>query len=554
MATQVKIMVVDDEKHICESVEKILKKNNYDVVSATSAEEALAKMAKESFGLLISDIVMPKTNGLELLKLVKKDLPLTKAIMMTAYAATDTAMKAIRLGALDYLPKPFTPDELRSTVEKALSGDLQEAPTTARDRDRINPIDIDIPFDTDEVAAVTGPDYAKQLGRSDMPVVEVTTPEPMEGFCATGNMVCDIFKKLGATCKAGTKSGACPQLASKKTAKSSKKHKKADTRSLIGVDMPFSYNEVTAVTGPEYVRNLHNEYSFVPWYEEVKANVARLMESERIDVDVPFDRFEVAKVTGEDAALHFNRSDMPVIEIKASEPLEGYCATGEMVCEIFKKLGATCKAGVKNSACPQKSAKKSATHSARAGRTRLGDAIGPDMPFSRQEVAAVTGTEYADHLLREGTMVTSYETLKKNIERLSTEAVATEEPSVRSAVQSVLVVDDEVSVNNNIRKILMKKGFSVDQATTKAQALEKIQSRAYEVVLLDLKIPGVRGLELLESIRKLSPTSRVVIVTGYASIETAVASARLGAVDYLSKPFTPDEIRRKTVDAFQMAA
>ena len=101
METAPRIIVVDDEKRICSNVEKILKKNNYEVVHAMSADEALEKMATESFSLLISDIVMPGKNGLELLKLVKQQWPLTKAVMMTAYASTDTAVKAIRMGALD---------------------------------------------------------------------------------------------------------------------------------------------------------------------------------------------------------------------------------------------------------------------------------------------------------------------------------------------------------------------------------------------------------------------------------------------------------------------
>ncbi|MBR9984956.1 MAG: response regulator, partial [Desulfosarcina sp.] len=106
MKTMPKIMVVDDEASICNNVEKILKKSNYAVTRAASAKEALDMLAKESFSLLISDIVMPGMNGLELLKMVKKEWPVTKAVMMTAYASTDTAVKAIRMGALEYLPKP----------------------------------------------------------------------------------------------------------------------------------------------------------------------------------------------------------------------------------------------------------------------------------------------------------------------------------------------------------------------------------------------------------------------------------------------------------------
>ena len=108
--------------------------------------------------------------------------------------------------------------------------------------------------------------------------------------------------------------------------------------------------------------------------------------------------------------------------------------------------------------------------------------------------------------------------------------------------------------NNNIRKILVKKGYSVDQAFTKSEALEKIKEGFYKLVLLDLRIPGVNGLELLEAVRNNLPESKVVIVTGYASIETAVESARMGAVDNLAKPFTPDEIRNVTEQAYPLAA
>jgi DNA-binding NtrC family response regulator len=94
----------------------------------------------------------------------------------------------------------------------------------------------------------------------------------------------------------------------------------------------------------------------------------------------------------------------------------------------------------------------------------------------------------------------------------------------------------------------------VDQAVTKEEALAKIQARPYELVLLDLKIPGVKGLELLKAVRDFNPSAKVIIITGYASIETAVESARMGAVDYLPKPFTPAEIRNVTQQAFQLAA
>ncbi len=120
--------------------------------------------------------------------------------------------------------------------------------------------------------------------------------------------------------------------------------------------------------------------------------------------------------------------------------------------------------------------------------------------------------------------------------------------------KNIIVIDDEAAVNNNIRKILLKKGYHVDQALTKSDAFVKIEQRAYTLILLDLRIPGVKGLELLEVIREKRPKTRVIIITGYASIETAKESARLGAIDYLPKPFTPDEVRTATENALRYAA
>jgi DNA-binding NtrC family response regulator len=161
-------------------------------------------------------------------------------------------------------------------------------------------------------------------------------------------------------------------------------------------------------------------------------------------------------------------------------------------------------------------------------------------------------------LHHEDLVVTPYEELKKEMahrlakpaERAPADQGLIKEP----AYKNILVIDDEVAVNNNIRKILMKNGYHVDQAVTKDEALDKIQARPYKLILLDLKIPGVRGLELLKAVRDKNPQAKVIIITGYASIETAVESARQGAIDYLPKPFTPDEIRSVTENAFRLAA
>ncbi len=525
-----KILVVDDERRICHSVEKILSRNDYEVTHATSAQEALEKLAKESYSLLISDIVMPDRNGLELLKLVKESWPLTKAVMMTAYASTDTAVKAIRLGALDYLPKPFTPDELRRTVGKALSGELTEADTSPAEREAIEVIDADIPYERADVVEAAGEAYADSLGRSDMPVVEVPSLENLPHYCAVGEMVCDIHKKLGDTCKAGTKTGECPQLkkqARKSGAEAADETPARNLRRLIGIDMPFNYNEVAAVTGPEYVRNLDADgFAFLS-YEDLKTRYADSVG---------------------------DRPAAPAEAAEAAVPTH-YCELGDMACDIFAKLGNTCKAGVKSGECPQ--IKKGKRRGKAAVGPEVKTLVGVDMPFDYQEVAEAAGPEYAQYVSPDGSARMPYEAVKARYAETvrRTSAVQDARKTAEAPAQPpVLVVDDEVAVNHNIRRILTKKGFPVDQATTKAEALEKIMAQRYALVLLDLKIPGVQGLELLEAIRDRSPETKVIIITGYASIDTAVEGARLGAVDYIPKPFTPTEIREAASEALQMAA
>ena len=81
-----------------------------------------------------------------------------------------------------------------------------------------------------------------------------------------------------------------------------------------------------------------------------------------------------------------------------------------------------------------------------------------------------------------------------------------------------------------------------------------MRAGAYALVILDLKMPGVKGLELLAAAREFQPAAKVIIVTGFASIETAVEGARMGAVGYVPKPFTPAELRTAAEKAVRLAA
>jgi DNA-binding NtrC family response regulator len=331
MGSIAKILVVDDEKNICESVSKILTKKGFTVDCSYDAEAAVKKIEEVPYNLVLLDIMMPKISGMDLLKTIRTQYRECNVVMITGYPSIDTAVEATQVGAMDYLPKPFTPDELIKVVNNALSQDLRE------------------------------------------------------GFCEKGRMVCKKY----------TKTGVCKDACALKKAKLKIVEKK----------------------------------------EAAKEQV-------RMDADMPFDYDEVAMATSDMYAKTMSSSDIPIV-----------------------------------------------------GWQRY------------------------------------YE--QNN---------------------NILVVDDEIVICNSVRKILAGAGFNVEYANTTEEAVKKLENKKYALVLVDLRLPTVGGVELLRQIKESWPGLKTVVITGYASIDTAVETTRLGALSYLSKPFTPDELNSTVKEAIQKVA
>ena len=106
----------------------------------------------------------------------------------------------------------------------------------------------------------------------------------------------------------------------------------------------------------------------------------------------------------------------------------------------------------------------------------------------------------------------------------------------------VLVVDDEAVVRTAIRRILDKPGLDVKLAESGEQALESMAEQPAALVLLDMKMPGMDGLEVLKVLRSNFPATMVIMITGYPTLENAIECLKLGAMDYLVKPFRVDEL------------
>ncbi|MEE9551343.1 MAG: sigma-54 dependent transcriptional regulator [Candidatus Binatia bacterium] len=113
-----KILVVDDEEHICEAVKKALERVGYTVEISLDAMGALEKFYRDSFTMVICDIKMPGMNGMTILDRIKEHDPTTLVLMITGYASIESAVESIKKGAEEYVPKPFTPNQIRFLVER----------------------------------------------------------------------------------------------------------------------------------------------------------------------------------------------------------------------------------------------------------------------------------------------------------------------------------------------------------------------------------------------------------------------------------------------------
>jgi len=379
-----KILVVDDESTICESVKKILSRKGFTVDNSLNADDALNKMKTNKYDLLITDLMMPKTSGIELLELVKKYYPEIDVLVITGFATIESAVKATKLGALDYIQKPFTADELNQRIQRAV-------------------------------------DFRKNVIKKEQKTEEINT---------------------------------------------------RNKNDLIDVDMPFIQSEVEKATSKEFVN----------------------------------------KLTRSDTITH------------ARQTKTAFCNTGARECRRLVLADTECK-----DECPivNKEKERAMKHKV---VPQTADLIDVDMPFNLAEVEMYVGSDYLDCLDR------------SDFPRAALYGKNTE------TKHNVLVVDDEPIVCHSLKRILNTQSCLVDEAFDSNIAEKKLRNKKYDLIFLDLKMPGKDGMEILLSIKANYPDTPVIMISGFGSVDKAVEATKLGAYQFIPKPFTPEEIKDLAVE------
>jgi len=115
----------------------------------------------------------------------------------------------------------------------------------------------------------------------------------------------------------------------------------------------------------------------------------------------------------------------------------------------------------------------------------------------------------------------------------------------------ILIVDDETVVRDSLGKWFSSEGYQARPVASAREALESITDTEYDVALIDIKMPGMDGMELQSRLREADPDLSVIIMTGYASVETAVQALKHGAYDYITKPIDPDELSHLVANALE---
>lgn len=127
---------------------------------------------------------------------------------------------------------------------------------------------------------------------------------------------------------------------------------------------------------------------------------------------------------------------------------------------------------------------------------------------------------------------------------------ATAKPSMESAPQpTILLMEDETNVAKGLKLVLEEEGYQVDWAETGRQAMELFRQKRYDLLLADLRLPDIDGMEVIKEVKQDRPDTGVIVITGYSTVSSAIEAMKLGASDYLQKPFTDDEVKAAIQEA-----
>ena len=118
--------------------------------------------------------------------------------------------------------------------------------------------------------------------------------------------------------------------------------------------------------------------------------------------------------------------------------------------------------------------------------------------------------------------------------------------------EKLLIVEDEDTLCTSLQRVFAREGYEVDIADSAESAFKLLEHKSYDLIITDIILPGISGIELLAKYRKTNPAQKVIIITAFASLTTAVESLKVGACDFIVKPLMHDEMKRAVRKALEI--
>ncbi len=120
-------------------------------------------------------------------------------------------------------------------------------------------------------------------------------------------------------------------------------------------------------------------------------------------------------------------------------------------------------------------------------------------------------------------------------------------------MKKILVIDDETIIRTSCERTLAPEGYEITSAASGKEGIKFLENEPFSLILLDIKMPDIDGIEILKKITAKWPETKVLMITGYSTVEVAVQSLRLGAYNFIEKPFTPDTLLAAVKEVFEAA-
>ena len=524
---QLKVLLVDDEAELTELLTYAFRKEPYITLTASSAQEAMAVFYKDPVEILVTDIKMPGMNGLELTEKVLQEFPATKVIVITAHGDIDTAVEAMKLGAVDFLQKPLNHEILRLSMDGAAEQwrlqqelELSNAALKEKETERARMEKIIQRSQKMEAIGIMAGGVAHDLNNILSGIISY--PELMLLDLPPGS---PLKHPLQTIKKAGERAAAVVN------------DMLTVARGVVAVKKIHNFNVLIEefLDSPEF--NL-------PASQKPGVTMEVNLAPDLLNVKCSAVHFRKCLlnliINALDAVDHNGSLTIATANRYIDKPLHGYddVRCGEyVVLSVIDNGTGIIPADLEHIFEPFYTKKIMG----RSG-TGLGLAVVWNTVQEHNGYIDVASDE-------KGTRFDLY--FPASRENADIELLPVQAEELQGAGQTVLVIDDEQTQREIACSILNRLGYKPTSAASGEQALEYLKDHAVDLVLLDMIMsPGINGRETYERIIKIHTGQKAIIATGFSKTEEVKKAQALGAGSFLKKPYTLAQLGQAVLTAF----